>query len=254
VSEPTPDCIFCAIVAGRADASVVHEDETAVAFLDIHPITPGHALVVPRRHAASLAELDAGDGGHLFQVAMRVAAALRASPLRVEGMNLFLSDGHAAGQDVFHVHLHVLPRFTGDCRQFSLSGGCARKAFPSGVDDEADGRLGLGAAAHRHGRPLSFHDPRRHFAARVCEDDGSAFLTHEPKVAECVRPEPPAHVDLRGLHRGRVERPPAVEVEWEAAGGDELRHALHVGGLHAPELDAPRQHEDIGGEAVATLV
>lgn len=123
MSAPAPDCIFCGIVAGRADASVVHEDETAVAFLDIYPITPGHALVVPRTHAASLAELDADDGSHLFRVAMLVAAALRASPLRVEGVNLFLSDGTAAGQDVFHVHLHVLPRFAGDGLRITHEGG-----------------------------------------------------------------------------------------------------------------------------------
>ena len=114
MSASPADCVFCAIVATRAEASLVNEDETAVAFLDINPITPGHALVVPRAHAASLAELDAELGGHLFRVAMRVASALRASPLRVEGVNLFLSDGAAAGQDVFHVHLHVLPRFAGD--------------------------------------------------------------------------------------------------------------------------------------------
>ncbi len=81
---------------------------------DIEPLTPGHVLVVPRRHAASLADLDPDDGAELFRVAQRVAVALRRSPLRCEGVNFFLADGAAAGQDVFHTHLHVFPRFDGD--------------------------------------------------------------------------------------------------------------------------------------------
>ena len=85
-----------------------------MAFMDIQPVTPGHMLVVPRRHAANLAELEPQDGAHIFQVAQQAAAALRASGLRCEGVNLFLADGEAAGQDVFHVHLHVFPRFSGD--------------------------------------------------------------------------------------------------------------------------------------------
>lgn len=107
-------CIFCAIVAGDAPASVVWEDDAAIAFLDINPLTPGHVLVVPRDHAASLAELDPALGGRVFAGAMRTAAGLRASELRVDGVNLFLADGAVAGQDVFHVHVHVIPRFPGD--------------------------------------------------------------------------------------------------------------------------------------------
>ena len=108
------ECIFCEIQARRAPASFVYQDDACVAFMDIQPVTPGHILVVPRRHAANLAELDPQDGAHIFQVAQQTAAALRASGLRCEGVNLFLADGEAAGQDVFHVHLHVFPRFSGD--------------------------------------------------------------------------------------------------------------------------------------------
>ena len=109
-----PECVFCRIVAGELDASVVHEDERTLAFLDIQPLTSGHLLVVPRQHATSLAELDPHDGAELFRVAQRAAAALRHSVLRCEGVNFFLADGVAAGQDVFHVHLHVFARFPGD--------------------------------------------------------------------------------------------------------------------------------------------
>ena len=107
-------CVFCRIVAGAAEASVVNETERAVAFMDIQPVTVGHVLVVPRRHASSLEELDPEDGAELFRVGQRAGAALRESSLRCEGVNFFLADGTAAGQDVFHVHLHVFPRFEED--------------------------------------------------------------------------------------------------------------------------------------------
>jgi histidine triad (HIT) family protein len=112
VTDPT--CIFCAIVGGDAPATFVHEDDTVVAFLDISPVTPGHLLVVPRAHLPALADLDAGTGARMFEIARRMAAALRGSGLRCDGVNLFYSDGKAAFQEVFHAHLHVLPRFAGD--------------------------------------------------------------------------------------------------------------------------------------------
>jgi diadenosine tetraphosphate (Ap4A) HIT family hydrolase len=108
------DCLFCGIVAGDVEASRVYEDDRVVAFVDIRPVTRGHTLVVPRAHAAALAELDPEDGAAVFRGGMRVAAGLRASGLRCEGVNLWLADGEAAGQEVFHVHLHVLPRYAGD--------------------------------------------------------------------------------------------------------------------------------------------
>ncbi len=108
------DCVFCAIVAGQVPASVVYADDDVLAFLDIRPINPGHTLVIPRAHATDLAELDPEVGGRVFQVAQAVAAAVRASDLPCDGVNLFLADGVAAGQEVFHSHLHVVPRRRGD--------------------------------------------------------------------------------------------------------------------------------------------
>ena len=110
----TDDCPFCEILAGREPASFAYEDERVVAFMDIAPVNPGHLVVVPRIHAPSLADLDDETGAHTFVVAMRMAAAVRASGVRCEGVNLFLADGEATFQDVFHVHLHVLPRWQGD--------------------------------------------------------------------------------------------------------------------------------------------
>lgn len=108
------DCIFCAIVRGQALASIVYRDDLCTAFLDIQPVNPEHLLVVPNDHAPYLADLPPITGGRLFQVAQQLAAALRRSGLHCEGVNLFLADGEAAMQEVFHVHLHVFPRFAGD--------------------------------------------------------------------------------------------------------------------------------------------
>lgn len=109
-----PDCIFCKILAGEAPASFVHRDEVCSAFMDIQPVNPGHLLVVPNVHAPALADLDAEMAAHLMRVAHGLTAALRASGLRCEGVNHFLADGEAAMQEVFHVHLHVIPRYKGD--------------------------------------------------------------------------------------------------------------------------------------------
>ena len=135
------NCIFCAIVAGRAPASIVYRDETCAAFMDIQPVNPGHVLVVPNRHAASLADLDAETGMRMFGIGQQVAAALRASGLRCEGVNLFLADGEAAGQEVFHLHLHVIPRYRGD--GFGLRFGPANRTRPPRPElDRIAGQIG----------------------------------------------------------------------------------------------------------------
>ncbi|MEV0228553.1 HIT family protein [Nonomuraea sp. NPDC050786] len=107
-------CVFCEIVAGRAAASVVHDDDSVVAILDHKPATAGHVLVIPRVHMAGLADADDAIGTAIWRTARRVSAALRASGLPCDGVRLSLADGAAAGQDVFHLHLHVVPRYAGD--------------------------------------------------------------------------------------------------------------------------------------------
>ena len=107
-------CIFCDIIAGKAPASIIYDDDKTVALLTLEPINPGHILVIPRTHAPYLADLDEATGAHLFVVGIRMAAALRRSGLRCEGINFFFADGAAAFQEVFHAHLHVFPRFVGD--------------------------------------------------------------------------------------------------------------------------------------------
>lgn len=115
-------CIFCAILEGRKEASFVYQDELVSAFMDIQPINPGHILVVPNVHTACLADLDLITGGRLFQTAQRLASALRSSKLRCEGVNFFLADGEAAHQEIFHVHLHVFPRYRGDRFRIQVGG------------------------------------------------------------------------------------------------------------------------------------
>lgn len=131
------ECIFCRIVQGEAPASIVYADEVVRAFMDIQPVNPGHVLVVPNAHASSLSELAEHTGAHLFVVAQRVAAALRESELRCEGVNLFLADGEAAFQDVFHVHLHVLPRYVGDGFGLRFGPHYGRRPSRAELDDVA---------------------------------------------------------------------------------------------------------------------
>ena len=107
-------CIFCKILYGESPSSIVYQDDLCTAFMDIQPVNEGHILVIPNRHASYLAALDDESGANMFLVAKRLAQALRDSGLNCEGVNLFLADGEAAFQDVFHVHLHVIPRYKGD--------------------------------------------------------------------------------------------------------------------------------------------
>ncbi len=108
-----PDCIFCRIVAGELKAYTIHEDESVLAFLDIHPSSRGHALVIPKAHAERLDLLDDRDVGPLFSGVKRVMRLLEEA-LQPEGLNIGWNHGWAAGQRVNHLHVHVIPRYAGD--------------------------------------------------------------------------------------------------------------------------------------------
>jgi histidine triad (HIT) family protein len=103
------DCIFCGIAAGETSAERVFESEDAVAFLDKYPAARGHVVVIPRSHAASLPELPDDAVGGLFRAVKAVMAKVSAA-LRPAGMNVGWNHGREAGQHVFHLHVHVLPR------------------------------------------------------------------------------------------------------------------------------------------------
>jgi len=107
-----PDCIFCAIVAGRAPAARIAESEHALAFLDLFPVAEGHALVIPKSHYENLFEADETTLPDVHLLARRVALAMRRA-LAPDGMMVFQLNGAAAGQTVFHYHAHLLPRTAG---------------------------------------------------------------------------------------------------------------------------------------------
>jgi histidine triad (HIT) family protein len=107
------DCIFCAIVAGDAPATIVDEDEHTVAFMDIHPWTRGHALVIPREHHKNLYEIPDEALAQTMRAAKRLALRVRDN-LGADGVNLLNSTERAAWQTVFHFHVHVIPRYEDD--------------------------------------------------------------------------------------------------------------------------------------------
>lgn len=104
------DCIFCAIVAGEIPAKVVYSDEQAIAFLDIQPWHVGHTLVIPRRHVSDLL----ADPAALPEISAAISATSRllVDRLGAAGLNLLSSAGSTAGQEVFHLHVHLVPRYT----------------------------------------------------------------------------------------------------------------------------------------------
>ena len=127
------DCIFCSIVDGEIPAHTVHETDEVLAFLDANPLEPGHALVIPTAHHGRLAarpdDLAASVWAAVSDLGPRVEAAVDA-----EGMTVAVNDGSAAGQEVPHVHVHLVPRREGD------GGGPIHAAFP-GQQDVPDEEL-----------------------------------------------------------------------------------------------------------------
>jgi len=107
------DCIFCKIVAGELPSIRVYEDERVIAIMDINPATRGHALVVPREHAADLHEIGDEDLAHCAVVAKDLARRT-VRGFGADGVTIMQSNGAAAWQTVFHYHLHVIPRYDGD--------------------------------------------------------------------------------------------------------------------------------------------
>ena len=108
------DCIFCGIVVNPSGSDVVLEDESVLALMDINPATDGHVLVIPKEHSVGLTDIAPEIAGQMMAVAQRLAQAMKDSDQGCEGVNLFFADGEVAFQEVFHSHLHVLPRFRDD--------------------------------------------------------------------------------------------------------------------------------------------
>jgi len=107
-----PSCLFCRIASGEADAHRVYEDEHTLAFMDIFPVSDGHTLLIPKGHCQDLFDVDSAALSSLVATSKRVATALR-RVVEPEGMMVFQLNGAAAGQTVFHYHMHLLPRWSG---------------------------------------------------------------------------------------------------------------------------------------------
>ena len=108
-----PTCPFCDLIRGAGEVSMCYEDADVVAFMDVQPVNAGHVLVVPREHFAGLDDIPHSLAMHLFEVAMELAPVVK-QVAHSDGMNVVVNSGAAAGQDVFHYHVHVIPRRAGD--------------------------------------------------------------------------------------------------------------------------------------------
>ena len=129
-------CMFCAIVAGDAPAVRIYEDDDYLAILDVRPIVRGHTVVIPKKHTADLTDTPPETVAEMVRIAQRIGLAARASELKADGNNVVINDGKAAFQSVFHIHLHVAPRKSGD--KLSFAKGLMVRHDP---DLEATGRI-----------------------------------------------------------------------------------------------------------------
>lgn len=138
-SDPQPaDCVFCAILSGAAPATFLHEDDLVVAVMDIRPVQPGHLLVLPRAHAELIPDLDDASLLRLWAVATDLNRALRRSSLPVEAVSVYVADGEAAGQEIAHVHIHLIPRHANDQFGFRFPPGYGTQPERSELERLAD--------------------------------------------------------------------------------------------------------------------
>ncbi|MEM4704269.1 MAG: HIT domain-containing protein [Candidatus Bathyarchaeia archaeon] len=106
------ECIFCKIAKKEAPASLVYEDDTAMAFMDLYPISDGHTLIIPKKHYANIYAMPDQEVAHLYTIAKKVAVAVKKS-IKPDGISITQHNEPGAGQDVFHMHIHVIPRYQG---------------------------------------------------------------------------------------------------------------------------------------------
>ncbi|MFC6731107.1 MULTISPECIES: HIT family protein [unclassified Haladaptatus] len=128
------DCIFCKIIDGEIPSRTVYEDDQVLAFLDVNPLTRGHTLVIPKSHHQTVADLPEDVGEAVFTTLYRLTPAVE-SAVSADGSNIGINNGTAAGQEVQHVHAHIVPRFEGD------GGGAIHsivRTMPDLTDDEFD--------------------------------------------------------------------------------------------------------------------
>jgi histidine triad (HIT) family protein len=128
------DCIFCKIVSKKAGAVIVFEDEHSLAFLDIHPLNPGHTLVIPKKHYPSMVEMPPEEVGRVFVSVAKVMRGVKKAS-NADGINIGQSNGRAASQEIFHMHVHVIPRYIHE-----LPGGFPERKTASEVELQQIGK------------------------------------------------------------------------------------------------------------------
>jgi len=131
------NCIFCKIINGELPCYKVYEDEKFLAFLDINPITPGHTLVIPKKHSQFVSGMSIEDLEGIMPVANRISLAIRKSGINCEDINFEIADGEAAGQEIAHMHMHLIPRFTNDGYGYTYPAGY-RTGATKGLEELAE--------------------------------------------------------------------------------------------------------------------
>lgn len=116
------NCIFCKIANGEIPAATIYEDELFRVILDLGPASKGHALILPKNHFADLCALDEETSSKVLALAAKIGAAMKKS-LKCDGFNLVQNNGEAAGQTVFHFHMHIIPRYEGGPKMVSWEPG-----------------------------------------------------------------------------------------------------------------------------------
>jgi histidine triad (HIT) family protein len=128
------ECVFCRIVAGEIPCTKVFEDGLCLAFLDIGPISPGHTLLIPKAHYETIHQMPADEAAHLARHIPLLAAAVQKA-VRAEGINVLQNNGLCSGQEVFHVHVHLIPRWPEDGLGFRWP---AKQADPEVLKEQAE--------------------------------------------------------------------------------------------------------------------
>lgn len=142
VAQENP-CLFCCIIEGKTPAEFVYRGKEISVIMDLYPMHPGHMLVLPHRHTDRLRDLPAESFAAVAQTAQRCAEALMTSSLQPDGYNLMIADGSAAGQEIFHPHMHIIPRYHGDGLGMKFPEGYPTERRPEELKREAKELSGL---------------------------------------------------------------------------------------------------------------
>lgn len=225
-------CTFCDLIRGAAEVSVCYEDAEALAFMDIQPVNAGHVLVVPRQHYESLLDVPQELGVHLFGVTMKLAGAVK-RVTNCEGLNLVVNSGVAAGQDVFHYHVHIIPRMKGDGFDIELpfSGSempdrtvldmTAARIIAAMRDPIRHGASSSGGGSEEEAVPQRATAPRGMPMGGEVAEELSLRMRGERVAAIEVHREPSAAASSSGSHvtGGRATKPFRL-VDMEGAHGE----------------------------------